>query len=94
MEAEDIPARAARAGARLVEGLTPLPGVTSVRGRGLLLAAELADRPAKGVYAAALDRGLVVNAVTPSAIRLAPSLLVTDADLDEALAVLEEVLAQ
>jgi acetylornithine/N-succinyldiaminopimelate aminotransferase len=93
MEAEDVPARAARAGARLTEGLSALPGVTSVRGRGLLLAAELADRPARDVYTAALERGLVINAVTPTAIRLAPSLLVTDEELDEALAVLEAVLS-
>jgi acetylornithine/N-succinyldiaminopimelate aminotransferase len=93
MEAEDVPARATRAGARLAEGLTGLPGVASVRGRGLLLAAELAGRLSKDVAGAALDRGLVVNAVTPTAIRLAPSLLVTDDEIDEALAVLEGCLS-
>jgi acetylornithine/N-succinyldiaminopimelate aminotransferase len=93
MEAEDVPARATRAGARLAEGLTALPGVASVRGRGLLLAAELSERPSKDVAGAALERGLVVNAVTPTAIRLAPSLLVTDDEIDEALAVLEGILS-
>jgi acetylornithine/N-succinyldiaminopimelate aminotransferase len=93
MEAEDVPARASRAGGRLTEGLGALPGVSSVRGRGLLLAAELVERPSKDVAAAALDRGLVINAVTPTAIRLAPSLLVTDDELDEALSILEEVLS-
>ncbi len=93
MEAEDVPGRAARAGARLAAGLAGLPGVSSVRGRGLLLAAELAVRPSKDVAAAALDRGLVVNAVTPTAIRVAPSLLVTDDEIDEALAVLGAVLS-
>src|SRR5947209_6219690 len=93
MEAEDVPARARRAGALLAEGLAGLPAVTSVRGRGLLLAAELDGRPSKDVNAAALARGLVVNAVTPTAIRLAPSLLVTDAELDQALAILEAALS-
>jgi len=93
MEAENVPVRAARAGARLSEGLAALPGVTSVRGRGLLLAAELADRPSRDVAAAALDGGLVVNPVTPTAIRLAPSLLVSDAEIDEALAVLERLVS-
>jgi len=88
MEAEDVPTRATRAGARLADGLAALPGVASVRGRGLLLAAELADRPAKDVADLALERGLVVNAVTPTAVRLAPALLVTDAEIDEALAIL------
>ncbi|HVL07273.1 MAG TPA: aminotransferase class III-fold pyridoxal phosphate-dependent enzyme, partial [Acidimicrobiales bacterium] len=93
MEAEDVPARARRAGARLTEGLTVLAGVASVRGRGLLLAAELIDRPATDVAGAALAAGLVINAVTPSAIRLAPSLLVTDDEIDEALAVLGAILS-
>jgi len=93
MEAEDVPARAARAGERLRQGLAALPGVASVRGLGLLLAAELASRPAREVAGDALARGLVVNPVTPTAIRVAPSLLVSDTEIDEALAVLRDVLA-
>ncbi|MFO7589996.1 MAG: acetylornithine transaminase [Acidimicrobiia bacterium] len=86
MEAADIPARAAAAGARLGSGLAALPGVVAVRGRGLLLAAELAPGIAAGdVAQGCLDAGLIVNAVTPSALRLAPSLLVTDAEIDDAL---------
>ena len=94
MEAEDVPARAARAGARLATGLAALPGVVSVRGLGLLLAAELAtDGPtSREVARVALERGLVVNPVTPTAVRLAPSLLVTDEELDQALAILRDVL--
>jgi acetylornithine/N-succinyldiaminopimelate aminotransferase len=84
MEAEDAPARARRAGARLTELLTALPGVSEVRGLGLLLAAELAGGDAKAVQAECLRRGLVLNAVTPTALRFAPSLLVTDDELDEA----------
>ncbi|MEA2843970.1 MAG: acetylornithine/N-succinyldiaminopimelate aminotransferase [Actinomycetota bacterium] len=94
MEDEDVPARAERAGARLTAGLLELPDVTSVRGRGLLLAAELGSLDAREVASAALDAGLVVNPVTPTAIRLAPSLLVTDDELDEALAILDKVLSR
>jgi acetylornithine/N-succinyldiaminopimelate aminotransferase len=93
MEAEDVPARARRAGARLTERLTALPGVGEVRGLGLLLAAELVDADARAVQAECLRRGLVVNAVTPTALRLAPSLLVTDDELDEAVSLLAPVLA-
>ena len=94
MEAEDVPARARRAGARLTELLTALPGVSEVRGLGLLLAAELADgADAKAVQAVCLRRGLVLNAVTPTALRLAPSLLVTDDELDEAVSIVAGVLA-
>ncbi len=93
MEAEDVPGRAVHAGTRLRRGLAALAGVASVRGMGLLLAAELVSRPAPDVALAALARGLVVNAVTPTAIRLAPSLLVGDDEIDEALRILAAVLA-
>jgi acetylornithine/N-succinyldiaminopimelate aminotransferase len=83
MEAEDVPARAARAGARLERALTVLDGVSGVRGAGLLLAVELAEgRDAREVAARLLQGGTIVNAVTPTALRLAPSLLITDDELD------------
>jgi predicted acetylornithine/succinylornithine family transaminase len=94
MEAEDVPARAERAGARLAEGLAALPGVAEVRGRGLLLAAELDGIEAPMIATAALDAGLVVNAVTPTALRLEPPLLVTDTEIDEALIILGRVLVE
>jgi len=94
MEVEDVPARARNAGAYLTAGLEKLPGVKAVRGLGLLVAVELEEGKGAGqVAAAALDAGLVVNAVTPTALRLAPSLLVTSAEIDEAVTVLEQVLA-
>ena len=99
MQAEDVPARAEEAGGRLRAGLAGLPGVQAVRGLGLLLAAELepatvaAFEGAKGVQAALLDAGLVTNAVTATALRFTPPLLVTSAEIDEALAISAEVLA-
>jgi predicted acetylornithine/succinylornithine family transaminase len=94
MEAEDVPARATKAGAKIQADLATVPGIRSVRGIGLLIAAELAEGlDAKVVANAALDAGLVVNAVTPSALRLAPSLLVSDDELDEGVAILRSVLA-
>ena len=63
MEAEDVPARAAGAGARLRAGLERLPGVASVRGEGLLLAAVLDRRVRRpGLSPRRLEAGLVVNA--------------------------------
>jgi predicted acetylornithine/succinylornithine family transaminase len=93
MEAEDVPGRARKAGEHLRDGLADLPGVTSVRGLGLLLAAELDGRDAKQVNLDLLHAGLVANAVTPTAIRFAPPLLVSDAEIDEALAIVRKVLA-
>ena len=94
MEAEDVPARAAAAGKHLTDALLAVPHVVAVRGLGLLVAAELAEGiDAKAVAAAALEAGLVVNAVTPHALRLAPSLLISDEHLDEGVAILASVLA-
>jgi acetylornithine/N-succinyldiaminopimelate aminotransferase len=94
MEAEDVPARARRAGERFTRALLGLDAVVDVRGLGLLLAAELEPgRDSKQVMLDALDAGLVVNAVTPTALRFAPSLLVTDEELDEAIAILQKVLS-
>jgi acetylornithine/N-succinyldiaminopimelate aminotransferase len=99
MQREDVPTRAQRAGARLRTALEQTKGVAGVRGLGLLLAAELRpevleahDGGAKGVYAALLDRGLVTNAVTPTALRFAPPLLVSDDEIDEAVSIIGEVL--
>jgi predicted acetylornithine/succinylornithine family transaminase len=81
MEAEDVPARATRAGERLRIALQDRPGVAGVRGLGLLLAVELLV-DARAVAADLLAHGVVVNAVTPTALRLAPSLLISDDELD------------
>ena len=93
MEREDVPRRARDAGKLLADGLAGLPHVTGVRGLGLLLAAELEDRDGREVAAKALEAGLVINGVGPTSLRFAPSLLVSEGEIDEALGLLEEVLA-
>ncbi len=89
----DIPAAARASGERLRDALLELDGVTEVRGLGLLLAAELVGHESKPVAAELLRRGLVVNAVTPTALRLAPPLTVSDAEIDEAVGMIADVLA-
>lgn len=95
MEREGVPGRAERAGEVLRAKLAELGGVVRVRGLGLLLAAELeSDLDAKRVASGALDEGLVVNAVTASALRFAPPLLVSDDEIDEATQILTRVIAK
>ncbi len=91
----DAPACARNAGERLAQGLAALAAVANVRGMGLLLGAELTDGNARGpaVNKSLLDAGLVVNAVTDTALRFAPPLNVSDAEIDQALAICAEVLA-
>lgn len=92
MKAERVPERARHAGKRLSEGLGQLDGVASVRGAGLLVAAVLTAPCAVRVAERALEAGLLVNAVRPDVLRLAPSLLVGDEEVDEAVATLAHVL--
>jgi acetylornithine/N-succinyldiaminopimelate aminotransferase len=88
----DVPALAVKAGERLRSALEPLDAVDRIRGLGLLLGVELVDRDARAVAARLLDDGLVVNAVTPTALRLAPPLTVTDAEIDEAVGMIATAL--
>ena len=76
----------------LADGLAALPGIHEVRGAGLLLGAEL-DRPAADVVAACAERGLLVGTAGADVLRLTPPLIVTTAEIEHALGVLEEVLA-
>jgi len=94
MQRLDIPAAAAKAGQRLMTALADTTGVAEVRGLGLLIAAQLEEgRDAKAVVEACLAEGLVLNAVTPTALRFAPPLTVSDVDIDDAVAILEKVMA-
>jgi acetylornithine/N-succinyldiaminopimelate aminotransferase len=93
----DIPAVARARSAYLQAALHALPGVAAVRGLGLLLGVELTpdalrDRAAKDVASELLTAGLVVNGVTNTALRLAPPLTVSEAEIDEAVSLLASVL--
>jgi acetylornithine/N-succinyldiaminopimelate aminotransferase len=89
---EELLASVRDAGALLAEGVAELPGVLEVRGRGLLLAAEL-DREAAPVVKACLDAGLLVLSAGERVLRLTPPLLVGPEEIDFALTTLREVLA-
>ena len=84
----ELLARVRAAGERLASGLATLPYVTAVRGRGLMLAIDV-DREidaAELARRALLEQRLVVNATGPATIRLEPPLIVSDDEVDEAVA--------
>ncbi|MFZ9041649.1 MAG: aspartate aminotransferase family protein [Ilumatobacteraceae bacterium] len=90
----DAPALATARGERFGALLAAIPGVSSVRGRGLLIGAELtAGIAAADAYRALLEHGLICNAVTASTLRFAPPITVSDDELDEAAAIVRSVLA-
>jgi len=80
-------------GTELTAKLRTIDGVVDVRGRGLLLAAELSpELDAKKVAVQLLDKGLVVNGVTSHALRLAPPFTVSSEEIDEAITIMKTVL--
>ncbi|WP_315215398.1 acetylornithine transaminase [Actinomyces dentalis] len=92
---EGLLERAGALGERWSAELAAVPGVTGVRGRGLLRGVGLADAvgPAAAVAAELMERGFIVNAPRPDTLRLAPPLILPDADADRFTAVLRRVLA-
>jgi len=77
---------------RLASMVGEVPGVTEVRGRGLMLAVQLDSDLARKVVTMGLERGVVFNDVLPSAVRMLPALTLTEDEAMTAAGVLEEVL--
>ncbi len=95
MVAMDAPAVSERRGAYLSGTLSALPEVESVRGAGLMLGVQLVEGlSAPAAYEALLDRGLIVNAVNARTLRLVPPITVSETELDEATAMIAEVLTE
>ena len=90
---DGLMARAAALFTRLGAGLAEVDGVAEVRGRGALVGVAL-DRPAKPVAAALRDAGVIVGTSgRPDTLRLMPPLTTTDAEVDDFVGRLADVLA-
>jgi acetylornithine/N-succinyldiaminopimelate aminotransferase len=89
----DVTAKGEYLAQRLRE-LSASLGHGEVRGRGLLLALELRGTDAGKVSRTAMDRGLLVNAPRPDALRFMPALNVTREEIDRMLVLLEAVLRE
>jgi acetylornithine/N-succinyldiaminopimelate aminotransferase len=93
LEDELLLARVRELGEHLRHAVAELPGVTEVRGRGLMLAFELAAGGAPQVVARALsEQRLVLNATGPTTVRLLPPLTIDRAHADDAIARLRALL--
>ena len=90
----DLLRRVRELGARLRDGLGALDGVDEVRGRGLMVGARLAaGLDAARVAGDALAAGLVINVPASATLRFLPPLVIGEAEVDEALAILSGALA-
>lgn len=79
---------------KIKKTLSVLPGVSEVRGRGLLLGIELSAPIAKQVAASMLDAGVIVNAANENTIRIAPPLIVTMAQIEKFISVFSNVMRE
>ncbi len=91
IDRDDLLGNVRRVGALL--DAVDVSGVSGTRGRGLLRAIELDGVSSAAVGAAAREAGYIVNAVTPTALRLAPPLVITEAELQGFLDDLPEILS-
>ena len=86
---EDLLARVRDHGELFMRGLSQIEGVAEVRGRGLMVGVTLtSDRGGSGVRDACLDAGLVVNCPGDGMLRFLPPLVISEADVIRALAIL------
>ncbi len=95
MQKLDLPKLATLAGQTMTTALLGLDAVDSVRGRGLLLGVELKHgRAASEVVRAAQAAGLLLGTAGPSALRIAPALIITPDEIAHGIGLLQEVLEQ
>lgn len=97
MREEGLAARAEALGARIMGGfrnsLAGHAAVREVRGRGLMIGIEL-DREVNALKQRALERGLLMNVTRDNVIRLLPPLILDDAQADEIVATVSDLVRQ
>ena len=92
MEAKQTLAKVEKQGAHLLQEVALIPGVKEVRGAGLLLGIELANGRAPQVANALCEAGVLVNAANATTIRIAPALIVSDAQIAKFIAIFRKII--
>jgi len=94
----DIPSKVKRSGDYLIAQLKKLKSkydfIVGVRGRGLLVAIQFNSDLTQNIVKSCMERGLLLNPVKPNAIRFMPPLTIVKREIDEAIAILDKVLAK
>ena len=93
IESKKILGNVEKQGAHLMQELALIPGVKEVRGAGLLLGIELESLKASDVSDAMRSAGVLVNAANATTIRIAPALIVTDAQITKFISIFGKVIA-
>ena len=92
LESKNVLNKVEKQGAHLMQELALIPGVKEVRGAGLLLGIELESLKAAALAEAMRDAGVLVNAANPTTIRIAPALIVTDAQINKFISIFRKVI--
>lgn len=92
IESKKILDKVEKQGAHLIQEIALIPGVKEVRGGGLLLGIELETLKASDVSDAMRNAGVLVNAANASTIRIAPALIVSDAQITKFISILRKVI--
>ena len=93
IETAGVLAKVEKQGAHLMQELAVIPGVAEVRGAGLLLGIELNSLKSANIANALRAEGVLVNAANPTTIRIAPALIVTDAQIKKFIAIFKKVMS-
>lgn len=93
IETQKILKKVEKQGVYLMQELAVIPGVSEVRGAGLLLGIELENLKAADIANALQNEGVLVNAANTTTIRLAPALIVTDAQLKKFVSIFKKVMS-
>jgi acetylornithine/N-succinyldiaminopimelate aminotransferase len=92
IESKEILTKVEKQGAHLIQELALIPGVKEVRGAGLLLGIELESLKASDISDAMRSAGVLVNAANATTIRIAPALIVSDAQITKFIAIFTKVI--
>lgn len=79
---------------KIKKSISAVPGVSEVRGRGLLIGIELTTPIAKKVAALMLEAGVIVNAASDQTIRIAPPLIVTTPQIEKFISIFKKVMKE
>ena len=93
IDSKKILSKVEKQGAFIMQELALVPGVKEVRGAGLLLGIELESLKASDIANALRDAGVLVNAANATTIRIAPALIVTDAQINKFISFFKKVMA-
>lgn len=92
IEKQNLLKKVRNQGQRLIQELALIPGVSQVRGSGLLIGIELEEENANEIARKLAEAGILVNAANSTTIRIAPALIVSNAQVSKFINTFRKVL--